>query len=56
MKMARAHVKALQKKRETLEKKIHQELVHAARDEQAIKRLKRQRLHVEEELSRLDAR
>jgi uncharacterized protein len=51
--MAVSHIRALQKKHERLEEKIHQELNHPARDDQAIKKMKLERLHIQEQLERL---
>jgi hypothetical protein len=53
--MAVSHLRALQKKHEKLEEKIHQESTHAARDDQAIKKMKLERLHIQEEIARLQA-
>lgn len=53
--MAVSHIRALQKKHDVLEQKIHEELVRPARDEQMIKKLKVERLHVQEQLERLQA-
>lgn len=51
--MTHAHLRALQKKHEDLEKKIHEETTHAAKDEQAIRKLKEQKLYVKEEIEKL---
>lgn len=53
--MAQAHINALRKKHERLEEKIHEESRHVARNEQAIKRLKLEKLYVQEEIARLRA-
>lgn len=50
---AASHILALQKKHEEIDKKIHQELTHAARDDIAIRRLKEQRLYLRDEIERL---
>lgn len=54
--MAHPHLRALKKKHETLEKNIHKELAHPARDEVAIKKMKERRLHLREEIEALEAR
>jgi hypothetical protein len=51
--MAVSHIRALQKKHDKIEARIHEELGHPARDEQVIKKLKVERLHIQEELERL---
>lgn len=51
--MAQAHLSALKRKHEALEEKIRQESAHAAKDESAIRRLKEQKLHLKEEIARL---
>lgn len=53
--MVEAHLKALQKRHADLDEKIHKESLHAARNEQAIRRMKEQKLHVKEEIERLRA-
>lgn len=53
--MVEAHLKALQKRHAELDAKIHQESVHSARNELAIRRMKEQKLHVKEEIERLRA-
>ncbi|MBI1214714.1 MAG: DUF465 domain-containing protein [Alphaproteobacteria bacterium] len=52
--MVHAHLQALQKKHEELEKQIHRENSHAARNDVAIRRLKEQKLHIKEQIERLD--
>ena len=47
------HLHALQRKHEHLEHLIHDEMLHVARDEFTIRRLKTQKLHVKEEIDRL---
>ena len=51
--MAVSHIRALQQKHDIIEEKIHKELGHPARDDQTIKKLKLERLHIQEELERL---
>ena len=51
--MAVSHIRALQQKHDKIEQKIHQELGHPARDDQTIKKLKLERLYIQEELERL---
>lgn len=51
--MAVSHIRALQEKHEKIEQKIHQELKHPAHDDQTIKKLKLERLHLQEQLERL---
>ena len=51
--MAVSHIRALQKKHDKIEARIHEELGHPARDEQAIKKLKLERLYIQEELEKL---
>jgi hypothetical protein len=53
--MAQAHITALRKKHEKLEERIHAETNRAARDDQAIKRMKLEKLYVQEEIQRLRA-
>ena len=54
--MPHPHLRALKQKHEKLEKNIHKELTHPARDEGAIKKMKEQRLHLREEIEALEAR
>lgn len=51
--MVQAHLQALQRKHEELEARIHKEGKHAARDEDMIRRLKEQKLHVKEQIAKL---
>lgn len=51
--MAQAHLSALKRKHEALEEKIRIESAHAAKDEAAIKKLKEQKLHLKQEITRL---
>ena len=51
--MAVSHIRALQHKHDRIEEQIHQELGHPARDDQTIKKLKLERLHIQEELEKL---
>lgn len=51
--MAVSHIRALQKKHERIEEKIHEELTHPARDDQAIKKMKLERLHLQEQIERM---
>jgi hypothetical protein len=46
--MQTSHLKALQNKHSKLEQDIHAEMVHAARDEVRIEKLKKEKLHVKE--------
>ena len=50
--MQTSHLKALQKKYEQLEQKIHEESVHAARNDFMIEDLKKRRLYLREEIER----
>jgi len=51
--MARTHIQALQRKKETLEEKIHRETTYAARNDQIIRRLKEEKLRLKEQIDRL---
>lgn len=51
--MARTHIQALQRKKETLEEKIHRETNYAARNDQIIRRLKEEKLRLKEQIDRL---
>ncbi len=51
--MSQAHLTALKKKHEDIEKKIHVETTHAARNEMMIRRLKEEKLLVKEEIEKL---
>lgn len=51
--MAVSHIRALKKKHDRLEEKIHEELNHPARDDQVIKKMKLERLHIQEQIERL---
>lgn len=50
--MQTAHLKALKDKHAKLERNIHREQVHAARDEVLIERLKKEKLYVKELIAR----
>ena len=51
--MSQAHLTALKKKHEDIDKKIHTEATYAAKNEQMIKRLKEEKLHVKQEIEKL---
>lgn len=51
--MPNSHLTSLQTKHEKLEQKIHEEAKHAAADELLIRRLKEEKLHIKEEIERL---
>ena len=53
--MQASHLKALQTKHSKLEHDIHSELTHAARDEMRIEKLKKEKLHVKELITREEA-
>ena len=53
MAMARPHLQALQRKKETLEEKIHRESTYAARNDQIIRRLKEEKLRLKEQIDRM---
>jgi len=53
--MAQAHLKALRKRHADLEEKIRKESAHPARNDQAIRRLKEQKLHIKEQIERQQA-
>lgn len=53
--MASPHLKALKKRHADLEEKIRLEQAHAARNEGAVRRMKEQKLHIKEEIERLQA-
>jgi hypothetical protein len=53
--MVQAHLQALKKRHAELEEKIHKESNYAARNDQIIRRLKEQKLHVKEEIERAQA-
>lgn len=50
--MHASHLKALQSKHSKLEHDIHAEMVHAARDEVRIEKLKKEKLHIKELIAR----
>ena len=50
-----SHIKELEAKHHALEAKIEQELAHPAPDDLAIAELKRQKLRIKDELTRLAA-
>ncbi len=50
--MQTSHLKSLKNKHTQLEQKIHDEQNHAARNETLIERLKKEKLHVKELISR----
>ncbi len=51
--MQTSHLKALRDKHEKLERDIHGERVHAARNDVLIERLKKERLHLKERIDRM---
>ncbi len=51
--MSTAHLKALRKKHEELENLIHQENTRPAPNDQEIRRLKEQKLHLRDEIEKL---
>ncbi len=50
--MQNSHLKALKTKHNKLEQDIRSEQVHAARDEERIEKLKKEKLHVKEQIVR----
>lgn len=54
--MPTAHLNALKRKHLQLEKNIHDELAHPARNEFLIERLKKERLRLREEIERNERR
>ena len=53
--MLQAHLAALQKKHEKVEKMLHEERIHLSSSDDAIRRLKEERFHLKEEIERLHA-
>lgn len=51
--MRESHLSSLERKHAELEKKLHEELQHPARDEVSIRRWKEQKLHLREEIEQL---
>lgn len=51
--MMSSHLQALEKKHETLEHRIAAEMSHPARDDQAVRRLKEEKLHLKEKIEKL---
>jgi len=54
--MQTAHLKALKDKHERLEKSIHTEQTHVARNSALIEKLKKEKLHLKEEIARYEER
>lgn len=52
--MSQTHLAALQKKHATIEAKIHNELKHPARNENLLRRLKEEKLHLKEKIVLLE--
>lgn len=52
--MQTSHLKALKEKHTKLEREIHNEEVHAARNYVLIERLKKEKLHVKEQIVRTE--
>ncbi len=52
--MASTHLFALKKKHDTLNNKIQEEYRHPASDDLQIRRLKEERLHLREQIERLE--
>ena len=50
-----SHAAELQRKHDALEKALHEEELHAARDDMRISDLKKQKLRIKQELSTLSA-
>lgn len=50
--MSSTHVDALERKLTQLDKKIHDEMCHLSSDDQEIRRMKKERLHIEEEIEK----
>ena len=50
--MQTSHLKALKTKHSKLERDIHSEQLHPARNEELIERLKKEKLHVKERIAR----
>ncbi len=53
--MARTHLQALRRKKETLEEKIRRETTHAARNDMIIRRLKEEKLLLKERIERMQS-
>lgn len=51
--MRDSHLKALRSKHETLEKNINRELLHPARNDALIGKIKKEKLHLKEEIERV---
>lgn len=47
------HLEALREKHNRLEHAIHDEMQHTARDETALRQMKQQKLHLKEEIEKL---
>jgi hypothetical protein len=52
--MQNSHLRALKEKHERIERYIHTERAHPARDEIMIERMKKERLHLREEIERVE--
>jgi len=50
--MQTAHLKALKTKHSKLEQDIHSEMAHASCDDNRIERLKKEKLHIKEQIAR----
>ncbi len=51
--MSQAHLSALKKKHEDIEKKIHEETARPAWNESLVRKMKEEKLHIKEEIERL---
>lgn len=54
--MVHNHLQALRDEHETLEQRIHDEVIHPGSDDLEIRRLKKQKLHLKEEISHFERR
>ena len=52
--MQTSHLKALKEKHQKLEREIHGESTHAARNDAMIERLKKEKLHLKEKIERAE--
>lgn len=54
--MSAAHLTALKSKHEMIERSIHEEQKHPSVNSVIIERLKKQKLHIKEEIARMEGR
>lgn len=54
--MASTHLFALKRKKELLEREIREELKHASCDQFLVRRKKEEKLHIKEQIARLEER